>query len=189
MVGKSPSEDLVKQNIQDLVEIANIDIACELPDPDVHPQGIETFVVSFDKIPHSVEAGQTRIFPRYLADHYAKHLADHILTRQKLSVNDPRERPKIIEEIYKGVKESYAAPRSETEGEVIAKQVTEANVPAPKPEPISTPPVAEAKAEPPKPKRTRKELFAECKELGIETTGYEKVDDLIEKIQVWSGVK
>jgi hypothetical protein len=185
-----PEEVLVKQNIQDLVEIANIDISCELPDPDVHPQGTDTFVVSFDKVPHSIKAGQTRTFPRYLADHYKKHLADHLLIKQGLLVSDPKERPKIEAEIDKGVKETYSAPKPETEGEVIAKQVTEANVPAPTPEPpkpISTPPVAEPKTV--APKRTRKELFAECKELGIETTQYDKVDDLIQKIQVWSGVK
>ena len=104
-----PSPDEVKQNIQDIVRIANIDISCDLPDPDVHPQGVESFVVAFDNIPHSINAGETRTFPRYLADHYAKHLADHILIRQKLEVNNPKVRPGLLEEIYQGVEESISS--------------------------------------------------------------------------------
>lgn len=178
---QSPKEEFINQNIQDLIEIANIDISCDLPDPDVHPQGIDSFVVSFDKVPHEIRAGETRIFPRYLADHYAKHLADHILTRSKKQVKDPT-RPKILEEIYKGVKESYAAPKVETQGDSVNKVVQEANplVPTPAPTP---PPTKSVPA-----KKTRKELFAETKELGIETKGDEKVDELITKIQVWAGV-
>jgi hypothetical protein len=184
---ESPKEVLVKQNVQDLIEIANIDIGCQLEDPEVHPQGQDSFVVSFDKVPHSINAGETRVFPRYLADHYARHLADHLLIKSEKQINDPRERPKIIEEIYKGVRESYAAPAEPTQGEVIAEKVEKANVETPvkeyKPEPEDKPaPVLE----PVKPKRTRKELFAECKELGIETKGNETVDALMEKIKVWS---
>ena len=130
MVETSPTNEFVKQNIQDLIEIANIDISCDLPDPDVHPQGIDSFVVAFDRVPHSINAGETRIFPRYLADHIAKHMADHILTKSKKLVRDAT-RPKILEEIYRGVKESYSAPKLETQGEIVAKQVQEANVPPP----------------------------------------------------------
>lgn len=183
---QSPNEEvLVKQNIQDLVEIANIDISCDLPDPDVHPQGRESFVVAFDKVPHSINAGETRIFPRYLADHIAKHLADHILVKSKKQVKDPT-RPQILEEIYRGVKENYSAPNPETQGEVVNKVVQEANVP-PAPTPKLEPePVPSSESVPEK--KTRAELFAECKELGIETKGDEKVDELVTKIQVWAGV-
>ena len=179
---QSPSNEYVKQNIQDLVEIANIDISCDLEDLDVHPQGQESFVVAFDKVPHSINAGETRTFPRYLADHYKKHLADHLLIKQKLQVNDPKERPKMEAEIDRGIKESYSAPRPETEGELVAKQVQEANVPPPPvvPTPVEKKPVPE--------KKTRAELFAECKELDIKTKGDETVDQLMEKIQVWAGV-
>ena len=180
---QSPNKDFVKQNVQDLIEIANIDISCDLPDPDVHPQGVESFVVAWDSVPHLINAGETRTFPRYLADHYKKHLADHILTRKNLQVNDPKERPIIEAEIDRGVKESYSSPRTETQGEQVAKQVQEAN-PAPLPTPIEKP-------EPKKPvpaKKTRKELFAECTELGVETKGDETVDELTTKIQVWAGV-
>jgi len=183
-------EVLVKQNIQDLIEIANIDISCDFPDPDVHPQGIDSFVVAFDKVPHSINAGETRVFPRYLADHYAKHLVDHLLRKQDLQVKDPS-RPKILEEIYRGVKESYSAPKPETQGEIVAKQVQEVNIP---PSPVVSTPASETtevsgeKAGFTKERPTRKELFAECKELGIETKGDEKVDELVTKIQLWAGV-
>lgn len=182
---QSPKEEFVKQNIQDLVEIANIDISCNLPDPDVHPQGIDSFVVAFDRVPHSINAGETRIFPRYLADHIAKHMADHILVKQKKLIKDVT-RPKILEEIYRGIKESYSAPRPETQGEIVNKVVQEANVPPPTLKPTSedTPPLKTPIPE----KKTRATLFAECKELGIETKGDEKVDELVTKIRVWSGV-
>jgi len=191
----SPNEEFVKQNIQDLVEIANIDISCDFPDPDVHPQGIDSFVVAFDKVPHSITAGETRIFPRYLADHIAKHLADHLLVKEKKQVRDPI-RPKILEEIYRGVKESYSAPRPETQGEIVAKQVQEVNVPPLAPKTTSSlktpvPEITEVSGEKAgftKERPTRADLFAECKELGIETKGDEKVDELVTKIQLWAGV-
>ena len=190
MVETSPTNEFVKQNIQDLIEIANIDISCDLPDPDVHPKGIDSFVVAFDRVPHEIKAGETRIFPRYLADHIAKHMADHILTKSKKLVRDAT-RPKILEEIYRGVKESYSAPKLETQGEIVAKQVQEANVPpppvVPTPEPLKTP-VPKTTEVSPKERPTRAELFAECKELGIKTKGDEKVDELLTKIQVWAGV-
>ena len=176
---QSPNEEFVKQNVEDLVEIANIDISCDLPDPEVHPQGVDSFVVDWDGVPHVINAGETRTFPRYLADHYKKHLADHILIKKELQVNDPKERPIIEAEIDRGVKESYAAPRTETQGEVIAKQVQKAN-PAPLPTPVAKKPAPA--------KKTRAELFAECKELGVETKGNETVDELTTKIQVWAGV-
>ena len=186
MVETSPNKEvLIKENIQDLIEIANIDISCDLPDPDVHPHGIDSLVVSFDKVPHEIKAGETRTFPRYLADHYVKHLVDHILTRSKKQVRDPS-RGKIEAEAYRGVRESFSAPRTETQGEVVEKVVQEANVTPP---PTPVPPPAPKTTGPVKERPTREALFAETKELGIETKGDEKVDELIEKIQTWAGVK
>ncbi|KKM82850.1 hypothetical protein LCGC14_1315280, partial [marine sediment metagenome] len=153
---QSPTNEFVKQNIQDLIEIANIDISCNLPDPDVHPQGIDSFVVSFDKIPHSINAGETRVFPRYLADHYVKYLADHILTKSKKQVKDPS-RKGIEEEIYKGVKESYSSPKPETQGEVVNKVVQEANPPPTPIAPIQEPEPTPLPEEPVPEKKTRAE--------------------------------
>lgn len=186
-------------NPHDIVEVANIDIDCNLEDPEVHPNGKGSFVVYYgrrvdssgqigNQTPISIDAGKTRMFPRYLANHYAKHLANHMLHARELQVSDRRERPKLMQEIIRGVKESFAGVPQSVEVDA-----------APPREPIIT--VSEAErvvketktrekklAEPvitegAKPKPTRKQLFAELKVLGVETTGRENVDDLMKKVE------
>lgn len=175
----------------DIIEIANIDLACELEDPEVHPNGPGSFVVYYGRkvdssgqpgnnAPIVIEAGKTRMFPRYMADHYARHLADHILTARKLNTNHKAERPKILAEIYRGMKESFSGliqPKNE---------VTQVNEPIPVEE---TTPVKEL-VEPEvkvvdeiKPVPTKKSLFNELKVLGVKTTGKENVDTLISMVE------
>lgn len=173
----------------DIVEVANIDLACELEDPEVHPNGTGSFVVYYGRrvdsagrptnaAPFIIEAGKTRMFPRYIAEHYAKHLADHMLTAKEIDINHKVERPKLLTEIIRGIRESSVDP---AQPEVV--QVD--NIPLKEPV-VKTPEVKlvepEVKVEV-KPVPTRRQLFNELKVLGVKTTGKEPVDTLLEMIK------
>lgn len=121
MVNNSPI------NPEDIVEVTNIDINCELLDPEIHIHGKNIATVRYDNIPHDIEVGKTRLFPGYLAVHYAKHLVDHILTARKKPTNDAILRPKLINEILGDIKESFSSPVTKTPGEVTAEKVQEVN--------------------------------------------------------------
>lgn len=167
----------------DIIEVANIDLACELEDPEVHPNGTGSFVVYYGRTvdssgqavnaaPIIIEAGKTRMFPRYLADHFADNLADHMLTARELNTDNPVERPKLLAEIYRGVKESFA-------GAPIPQTVAVDNAPLKEPEVVVKEPEVKVEV---KPVPTRRQLFNELKVLGVKTTGKEPVDTLLEMI-------
>ena len=63
------------------------------------------FRVKFDGKPYEIEPGKTKHLPRFVAEHFAKHLADHLLqkmedeTGRKGLVQSAVERPKLIAKI------------------------------------------------------------------------------------------
>jgi hypothetical protein len=75
------------------------------------------FEVRYNGQPFRILPGETRIFPRYIAEHFAKHLADHMLQKMedeeertaKEQGRSPRkglvqsnvERPKVLNQILK----------------------------------------------------------------------------------------
>ena len=169
----------------DIIEVANIDLACELEDPEVHPNGTGSFVVYYGRrvdssgrpanaAPFIVEAGKTRMFPRYIAEHFAKHLANHILTAKEIDINHKVERPKLLTEIIRGTRESFGGPAQPEVVEIDTTPLKE--VP---PTPLKEP---EVKVEV-KPVPTRRQLFNELKVLGVKTTGKEPVATLVDMIQ------
>jgi hypothetical protein len=108
------------------------------------------FEVRWDGRPHRVRAGERRRMPRYLANHFAKHLIDYILIHQEDEENERRKQrslPAISgtlrsrakrEELYKQIIESVDSYYNEDlydfqrPGEQLERQVQELNT---KPEP------------------------------------------------------
>jgi len=153
------------------------------------------FQVKWGGVPHRIAPGETRKMPRFLAKHFAKHLADHILTKRERDENikglmqNPVERPKVMNQIILGVEEFFISGPTLTEGEQLAQKVSTIN---PEPAPAPPPPAPEPKPEPKKPpetsiwdsskpKPTRAELIADIEKLGIldQVKPEMKVDDLI----------
>lgn len=93
------------------------------------------FEVRFDGRPHRLKPGQKRYMPRYLADHFAKHLIDFILIKreekEKLTglVKNIVERRKLYNKIIVGVANYYEGDAfgDETEGLRIEREVDALN--------------------------------------------------------------
>jgi hypothetical protein len=169
----------------DIVSVANTDINCDFTDPEIHPNGQNSAVVLYGGVPHAIEAGKTRLMPRYLAEHYRLHLVNHLLTKQNKQVNDPG-RKELEKQVILDTVESFQAPELKPEAVVVAEKVEEMNEPVTTTatETVEPPPVEE----PIKQLPTRRELFEECKTLGIETRPNDTVEKLFERIRTFSGV-
>lgn len=117
---------------QDLIIVRNIDIDCDFVDDEGNDHS-QAFSVKWGGIPHSIRPGATKLMPRFLADHYAKHLTDHILTKEqnitkKIGlVNDAKRRKAVIESILVGVEQFYMGDVDIEAGEAVARQVEQLN--------------------------------------------------------------
>lgn len=97
----------------------------------------EFFEVRWDGRPHRIKAGETRRMPRYLADHFAKHLIDYILIerekREKKTglLKNRLERANLYKQIITGVDSYYNGDMwdYEREGTYVEKQVDQLNTP------------------------------------------------------------
>lgn len=97
----------------------------------------EFFEVRWDGRPHRIKAGETRRMPRYLADHFAKYLIDHILTQREQKekvtglLKNRLERAKLYKQIIVGVDSYYNGDMFdyEREGTYVEQQVNELNAP------------------------------------------------------------
>jgi hypothetical protein len=116
------------QSVYETVLVANIDIACDESSVDIvkvsnrvvddegnvasqiydkHEewQHADHFMVKYDGKPYIIEPGKTKHLPRFVAEHFAKHLADHLLqkmekeTGRKGLVQSSVERPKMLSQI------------------------------------------------------------------------------------------
>lgn len=116
------------QKIYESVMVCNTDIGCQEQSVDilkisnrvVDDQGnvssqiydkheewnhADYFRVKFDGNPYTIAPGKTKLLPRFVAEHFAKHLADHLLqkketeTGRKGLVQSPVERPKVLKQI------------------------------------------------------------------------------------------
>ena len=67
------------------------------------------FQVKFDGKPYRIAPGKVALLPRFVAEHFAKHLADHLLQKKEDDsgrrglVQSPIERPKVILQILREV--------------------------------------------------------------------------------------
>jgi hypothetical protein len=194
------------QSPNDILRVANIDINCSLNDPEVHPESQNKFTVVYAKNPYTIDSGKTRLFPRFIAEHYAKHLTDHILTSQNKPISDNKERPLLLKQILLGVEESFSASPEQTEGEKIAEEVAkleadkvEATEPVnptgyvePAVVPVAQEPqeltIEEAPKEEKKPMEQRptlRELKEEADKLGIKYKRNVTVDQLLSLIRAF----
>lgn len=119
---------------QDILLVQNIDLNCEIYDEENQYNHRDYFMVKWDGVPHKIVPGGTRRMPRYIAEHYAKHLADHMLMKMQESgggkrnyMTDKTERSKMMGKIILGVEQFFYDEPQAVGGEAVAKQVDELN--------------------------------------------------------------
>jgi hypothetical protein len=59
----------------------------------------EDFVGEWDKSQYLIRAGETKFYPPFLAEHFAKHLSDKLMQERGIAITDHVERAKIVAEI------------------------------------------------------------------------------------------
>lgn len=197
---------------QDIVLVRNIHTDCDYFDDEEGYSHADAFMVRWDKTPFRIEVGQLRRFPRYLAEHYAKHLIDHILQKQedegkgKMMTRNLKLREKLHAEIFAEVEETYASDnRSAAEVEAqkiealnkdfLAKTqqayrgspMPEGSRPAGPDDAVVEEDVEDEVDMPPAPVDystwSRPDLIREAKERGIKISATDKNVDLIAKLK------
>lgn len=164
------------------------------------------FQVRWSNVPHRIKPGETRRMPRYIAEHYAKHLADHILQKMEKEtgrtnlVRNPVERPKVMSKIIVGVDEYFIQGEASDEGERVAEEVEELNRRAVDLGKVDDPMMADKVDDPvddiikqveSDEKATddklppRSELMKECAKLGIKFDIKETSQELADKIKAF----
>lgn len=161
---------------------------------------------------HTIQPGKAKSYPRYLAEHYAKHLADHMLQKSGKPLNDKMERSHLLNRILEGVIEWHEEEevddaeltareverrnpgekrlREEDLGELVEEHVMR-DAPEVNPEtvePEEAPSKEESKAGKPSlldPDNlpSKDDLRAECEAMGIELTGKETQKELATKLR------
>lgn len=117
----------------DILTVKNIDVDCEIIDTEENYPHKDYFQVKWSGHPHRIPPGETRKMPRFLAEHYAKHLADHVLMRleektgRKGLVQSSFERPRVLSEILLGVDTYFLGEDTAEEGQQVANKVSELN--------------------------------------------------------------
>lgn len=97
------SEDIVK--VSNRVVDSEGAVATEIYDKHEQWKHDDFFQVKFDGKPYRIAPGKTALLPRFIADHFAKHLADHLLqkkedaTKRHGLVQSSVERPKVLSQI------------------------------------------------------------------------------------------
>lgn len=118
----------------------------------------ESFTVKWAGNPYTLTAHQQLIWPRFLAEHFAKHLTDSILLKREEKarleykksgrpmseyippalLNSRRERPKVVDSIIKGVYTYYMQQGASGQGAEIQRQIDDWNKPQATPAPPQT---------------------------------------------------
>lgn len=105
-------ETLRENNPHDVMVVCNIDK--------------EDFTVKWDGNPYTVEAGCTRMMPRFLAVHFAKHLIDCVINRTpKSKTSDQSLRESLGNQIIVGLADEYVPEKKKELPDVV----NELNVP------------------------------------------------------------
>jgi len=146
-----------KEHSQDIILVRNIDVNCQevtystigrtvkrvdedtkaeytdyLTVPEEYNHS-EYFMVKWGGQPMKIAPGQTKLLPRYIAEHYAKHLADHVLGLREIAekrvglIQSPVERPKTLKEILVSVQTWFNDMGEVDEGLKIAEEVEKLN--------------------------------------------------------------
>lgn len=93
------------------------------------------FEVRWDGRPHRIPAGKERLMPRYLADHFAKHLIDYILIRREKKegltnlLRNRLERTALYQQIIVRVESYYNSSLYDfqREGDRVEQQIQQLN--------------------------------------------------------------
>lgn len=90
------------------------------------------FQVRWSGQPFTLKPGETARMPRFLGEHFATQLANHILDKRGRATgralrNDPIERPKVLKEIIIA-EEPFFATMGDSVGSATLKQVQEMNL-------------------------------------------------------------
>ena len=120
-------------NELDIVLVANPDVNCDGVDSEEGWSHKDFFQIKWSGQPHRIIPGQTKRMPRFLAEHYAKHLADHILIKLEAStgrrglVQSPNERKRVLQTILLTVEDYYHSATEPSEGDRVSKLVDNLN--------------------------------------------------------------
>jgi hypothetical protein len=85
----------------------------------------EDFIGYWDSKPYTIKAGETKFYPQFLAEHFAKHLSDKLMQERGMGLRDLAKRSQIVAQILS----TAVLPASEPESE----EAPEVQVVAPKP--------------------------------------------------------
>lgn len=91
------------------------------------------FRVKWGGKPHIIKPGESKVYPRFLAEHFANKLADHVLTIQGKKVNDKTARNAVMGRILEEVVTFYEEDDRD-DAELVYEQVEKANKRSPKDE-------------------------------------------------------
>jgi len=117
----------------DILLVHNPDVSCTEEDVEHGNSHDQFFRVLWGKHPHDIAPGQTKRMPRFLAEHFAKYLATHMLTREeertgkKSLVFSSTERPKMVSRILLGVESYFQSPAAMSPGAAVGQQIDELN--------------------------------------------------------------
>lgn len=124
-----------KGNEQDILIVQNVDLNCNDIDPEEGWSHADFFQVKYGGHPFRIKPGESRRMPRYVAEHFAKHLADHMLTKmeeetgKQFLINNIVERPKMLKKILLSVEQYFLDEdiKSLTPGEQAGAEVERLN--------------------------------------------------------------
>ncbi len=143
------STDIIK--VSNRIQDDEGNISTEIYDKHEEWNHKDFFQVKFDGKPYTIEPGKVKHLPRFVAEHFAKHLADHLLqkleveTGRKGLVQSPVERPKVINQILTELNDNIT---SEVASETVAQPVVDTG-PVEDAGIVPNPAIGELKPEPP----------------------------------------
>jgi len=106
-----------KEHPRDILLVCNIDVGCADVDQDYGHKHSEYFQVNYGGIPYQIAPGETKKIPRVVAEHYARHLADHMLNKLGVEkgkvgmITNKVERDKFLDRIIVDVVEWHKEPK------------------------------------------------------------------------------
>lgn len=83
----------------DLYLVCNILVGDDSIDPVWNSSRLDFFEVRWEGEALRIPPGETMIIPKYLADHFAKHLVDHILTTRGVMIHNSAFRDPLLSQI------------------------------------------------------------------------------------------
>ncbi|MDI6808167.1 MAG: hypothetical protein QME66_04180 [Candidatus Eisenbacteria bacterium] len=164
----------------DTIVVANIDLDCEIIDPEMGYNHKDYFEVRYEKNPYRIKPGETRRLPRFVANHYAKHLTDHILSikgikeKNDFVIRDDRERDRVMGEILLRVEDHFMEDLR-SDADKASQTVNKLNPGLPSGDDLNSMPLEL--------RYKRNELFKIAKGKGLKLTGGETKKELAAIIQ------